>query len=101
MIVKNRYIKLLIILLSLIFVFMSITTAIAAEDVEHINHCHFDNCDKCSFINFAIYFIHSIAICIDVIYIISDWAIIICIARLIQRKIEKNTLVDFKVIMNE
>ena len=95
---KNRLRKILIICFCIVFIFMSITTVIMAADVVHIHDCNTQDCSVCCFIKFSINFIKNIGIL--------DFYILVMIVEipLIQflnqnvQKIQKQTLVELKVV---
>ena len=95
---KNKYVKLLIVIFCVIFVIMSITTSIMAGNVLHTEYCHNDHCTICSLIQIATGFVNIISIIlVDILIIVAS----ISLAQVIARNIKyakKLTLVELKVV---
>lgn len=98
---KNKYVRILIVVLCIIFVIMSITTAVMAGNVLHTEHCHEEHCRMCNLIQIATSFINVIDFAIvDMLVTI----VIITLMQVIEKNIKyakKLTLVELKVVQNK
>ena len=98
---KNKYKKLLIISFCIIFVIMSVTTGILAENTLHTHNCDIPNCATCNLIHISTNFIK----CIGLITInILIFSIMLPLMHLINENIKvqrKLTLVELKIIQNK
>lgn len=94
----NKYNKLLIICLIIIFAIVSIGAGILANNVIHTNHCNIPNCSLCTLINIANSYIKNITTLLLNILIFG--LIIRLIQGIVNSKhiIQKQTLVKLKVI---
>ena len=95
---KNKYVKILIIVFCIIFVIMSVTTSVMAENTIHTEHCKVEHCPICSLIHIATGFIRNIEL------IVFNSLILIAIVPLMQliekivKRVGKLTLVELKVV---
>jgi len=98
---KNKYVKILIIFFCIIFVIMSITSAIIAGNTLHTNNCDVEHCPVCGLIQIATDFIKNIElISFDILILIA----IVPLMQLIEKNItqaKKITLVELKVVQNK
>lgn len=98
---KNKYIKLLIIIVCIIFVIMSVTSTIMAGNTLHANHCNVEHCHVCGLIQIATDFIKNIElISFDILILIA----IVPLMQLIEKDVNhvrKLTLVELKVVQNK
>lgn len=98
---KNKYVKILIVVFCIIFVIMSITTAIMAGNVLHTEHCHEEHCTMCNLIQISTSYINIIELSIvDILVTI----VIISLIQVIEKNIKyakKLTLVELKVVQNK
>ena len=98
---KSKYKKLLIISFCIIFVIMSVTTGILAENTLHIHNCDISDCTICSLIHISTNFIKIIGLITINILIFS---IMLPLMHFINENIKvqrKLTLVELKVIQNK
>lgn len=99
--IKSKYRKLLIISFAILFIIMSVMTAIMAENVLHTEHCNLPNCSLCSLIDLSTDFIKNMGfINIDILILV----VIVPLIQLINKNIQeerKRTLVELKVIQNK
>lgn len=95
---KNKYVKILIVVFCIIFVIMSVETAIMAGNVLHTEQCHNENCQICNLIQIATDFIRNIEL---IIFDILIFIAIIPLVPIMEKSIKqakKLTLVELKVI---
>ena len=98
---KNKYIKLLILAICIIFVIMSVTSMIMSGNVLHTEHCHNDHCHICSLINTATNFIKNVEF---IVFNVVMFYVILSIMQIIESKIDSTvrlTLVELKVVQNK
>ena len=99
--IDKKYKKIILICFCIIFIIMSIFSAIMAENKLHTSHCDNPNCHICACINISNNFIKNITLVIGIFILYS------CIIPLIQFikdytiKLRKNTLVELKVVQNK
>ena len=95
---KNKYVKILILFFCIIFVIMSVTTSIIAVDTMHTEHCKIEHCPICSLIQIATEFIRNIELIVfDIIILIA----VVPLTQLIRKtvkQLKKLTLVKLKVV---
>ena len=95
---KNKYVKLLILVFCMIFVIMSITTSIMAGNVLHTQHCHNEHCTICNLIQISTGFVDIIDITlVDILIMVAS----ISLMQVIEKNIKyakRLTLVELKVV---
>ena len=95
---KNKYVKILILVLCIIFVIMTITTSIMAGNTLHTEHCNDDHCSICGLIQIATGLINNIDLIVFSILIISVLIFLIQLVEKMSTQARKLTLVELKVI---
>ena len=98
---KNKYVKILIVVFCIIFVIMSITSSVMAGNVLHTEHCHEEHCTMCNLIQIATNFINIMEFAIVNMLVT---IVIISLMQVIEKNIKyakKITLVELKVVQNK
>lgn len=97
---KNKYERMLIIVFCIVFIIISILTSMIAENKLHTEHCDDTHCSICMLIHMSTNFIKSIEVVNFYILILSIIEFVMYIIRKNIQNIEKQTLVELKVIQN-
>ena len=95
---KEKHKKVFVISFCIVFVMMSICTAIMSVDTFHTNHCDIPDCSLCKIIHLSTDFMRNLGL-IDLYILIS--IVTITLMRAVNRTIKnekKLTLVELKVI---
>ena len=95
---KSKYKKILVISFCIVFVMMSIWTAIMAVDTFHTDNCDIPDCSLCKIIHMSTGFMRNLGL-IDFYILVS--IVTITLMRAVNRTIKnekKLTLVELKVI---
>lgn len=96
--IKSKYKKILLVCLIIVFVLMSVGTAILAGDVFHTQHCDVPNCSLCALIQIATSYSKDIINVIISILILNICIPLIYLIHQNKNEFSKQTLVKLKVI---
>ncbi|MBR2240674.1 MAG: hypothetical protein IJ890_04795 [Clostridia bacterium] len=95
---KNKYLKILIIVFCIIFVIMSVTAIITAGNTIHTEHCEVEHCPICSLIHIATGVIRNIELVVFNVFILIAIVPLVQLIEKIMKQIIKQTLVKLKVV---
>lgn len=99
--VKNKYKKIVVIILIVILLFMSIASGILAGNRLHTQNCQLSNCSLCVSISIMTNLFKNIVVLQFCTSVLFCWFLLLKLTYKAINKLPKLTLVDEKVVQNK